>query len=419
MKNIHVVIPMAGTGSRFADYGFKTPKFLLPLDMTGKKMIQAAVETLNAPVGTEYTFVVSGSVKSDDLVQSLKKFSPNWVTLSKMTEGPAHTAMIGIANEVEHDTPILISNSDQILENWDCVGFLQKCENYDGGVLTYKLPYSPVIGSHDKHSFVALDGNGNCKEFREKTVLNGPPLVGVHYFRNKIVFMNAYDRMVANDERAPNGEYYLSLMYNSLLQQGKTVIQVPLNDNERFIPTGEPHDYFSYINQELGPARYFSNDDTIFNLHNLVVKQVNNPVKTPNTCYLSLFKDVISTIPLPGNQFSICSPDIPNIDLTSKISDMFRGWCIGDFTPAFLRTKNFEVGIFNHKAGEHWDFHIHDHSDECNYIVSGRMTINDVEYVTGDRFVMRKGTLACPKFIEHCIVLCIKLPSIPGDKRKL
>ena len=41
----------------------------------------------------------------------------------------------------------------------------------------------------------------------------------------------------------------------------------------------------------------------------------------------------------------------------SKLSDYTRGWIIGDFEPSILRTKDFEVAVFNHLKGEKY-FHI-------------------------------------------------------------
>ena len=55
--NLHVIIPMAGLGSRFSQNGFKTPKHMLPVDINGNTMISEAIKTLNAPVNTKYTFV--------------------------------------------------------------------------------------------------------------------------------------------------------------------------------------------------------------------------------------------------------------------------------------------------------------------------------------------------------------------------
>ena len=100
-----------------------------------------------------------------------------------------------------------------------------------------------------------------------------------------------------------------------------------------------------------------------------------------------------------------------------KISEMTRGWCIGNFIPAVYRTTDFELGILSHKAGERWPFHIHDQIEEYNYLFKGKMLINGIVFSAGETFYFPKGHLACPLFLEDCIIVCVKVPSIPTDKR--
>ena len=99
-----------------------------------------------------------------------------------------------------------------------------------------------------------------------------------------------------------------------------------------------------------------------------------------------------------------------------KINDMKRGWFIGDFEPSVLKTKEFEVGILTHNKGEYWAPHYHEFSDEYNVLLKGKMTIQKKELNQGDIFVIEKNELADPDFLEDCIVLVVKTPSVPGDK---
>ena len=99
-----------------------------------------------------------------------------------------------------------------------------------------------------------------------------------------------------------------------------------------------------------------------------------------------------------------------------KIDEMVRGWFIGDFEPSVLRTKDFEVGVLEHKKGEHWPAHYHEFSNEYNLLLKGKMTIQETELVQGDIFVIEKNEIANPFFLEDCTVLVVKTPSIPGDK---
>lgn len=99
-----------------------------------------------------------------------------------------------------------------------------------------------------------------------------------------------------------------------------------------------------------------------------------------------------------------------------KIKDMKEGWFIGNFEPAAFKTDEFEVCYKEHKAGEQWDTHYHKEATEINYLVDGKMNIQNKELNKGDIFILHPFEIADPIFIEDCTVLIIKTPSIPGDK---
>ena len=99
-----------------------------------------------------------------------------------------------------------------------------------------------------------------------------------------------------------------------------------------------------------------------------------------------------------------------------KMNTMKNGWFIGNFEPSILKTSVFEVGIMNHKKGEYWPKHKHQHLEEYNYLLSGKMVIHNNELNSGDIFVIDREEVADPVFLEDCIVIVVKVPSIPGDK---
>jgi quercetin dioxygenase-like cupin family protein len=99
-----------------------------------------------------------------------------------------------------------------------------------------------------------------------------------------------------------------------------------------------------------------------------------------------------------------------------NIKNYTRGWFIGNFEPSLLRTKDFEVGVLTHLKDEEWPRHLHKEATEYNYIIKGRMKVNDLEFKEGDIFVIEKNELAKPTFLEDCTILVIKTPSVIGDK---
>ena len=49
-------------------------------------------------------------------------------------------------------------------------------------------------------------------------------------------------------------------------------------------------------------------------------------------------------------------------------------------------------------------------------LVKGQMTMSGELIKEGEIFIMEPYEVADPEFLEDCVVLCIKAPSLPGDK---
>lgn len=99
-----------------------------------------------------------------------------------------------------------------------------------------------------------------------------------------------------------------------------------------------------------------------------------------------------------------------------KLKNFTRGWFIGNFEPSVLRQEYFEVGVLEHKKGEHWPTHFHKIATEYNVLLKGSMEINGEKIETGDIFIIDALEISAPIFLEDCKVLVIKTPSIPTDK---
>jgi len=252
---LQVIIPMAGIGSRFKEYGFKQNKYLLPINKNLTYMIELAIISLSINVPCKYFFIINEENGYDlklrnILTEICKKnnFLYDISSVNKLTEGPACTVNT-IRYLLDMNEPLLISNSDQVL-NWDFNKFLNTSNNFDGCVLTYKPDYQLIYGSQDKHSFIHINLiTGNVDECREKIVLSDKALVGTHFIKKAYIYFESYDYMIKNNIRAPNGEFYISLVYQSMLENNFTMTYYNLNENENetYWAVGEPNDYFNYL----------------------------------------------------------------------------------------------------------------------------------------------------------------------------
>ena len=98
------------------------------------------------------------------------------------------------------------------------------------------------------------------------------------------------------------------------------------------------------------------------------------------------------------------------------IKNMVRGWFIGNFEPSVLKTTQFEVGHLKHHKGEKWPAHYHEHMREVNYLIKGKMIANNETISAGEIFIIEKNEVCTPVFLEECEIICVKVPSIIGDK---
>lgn len=430
---LNVVIPMAGIGSRFKNYGFSENKYLLPIDSTLTKMIEKAILTLNIDVKVAFIFILleETGINNDlqTFLQNICKMN-NYVchilSVDKLTEGPASSVYIA-QDIINNDIPLIVSNSDQILD-WNFKKFYSECNKYDGCVLTYNPKYDLTIGNKDKHSFVRFE-NLKPVEFVEKIVISDEALVGVHYYKKGKYFIEAYNYLFKNNIRAPNNEFYLSYTYQALLDLKKfTIGTYKLYKNEQFYPVGEPDDYFEYYNRhskiiihKLDDFNLINTNKQFFKIENL---KRNNKIIVNNELIINISSNY-KNIFLTGENYMLNSDEdvcllrvfnVNSIFTNIDINDYLRGWLIGNFNPSIKKETRYEIGLLTHTKMEKWQFHYHKESTEINILIEGKMIINNIEINKGEIFIFNKNTIACPIFLEECKIICIKIPSVPGDK---
>jgi len=298
--------------------------------------------------------------------------------------------------------------------------------NYDGLVLTYIPNYELTIGNTDKHSFVRFDEiTKNPVEFVEKTVISNQALVGVHYYNKGSHFVKSAEYLFENNIRAPNGEFYLSYTYQVLLNMGYNIGTYCLQETEHFYPVGEPEDYFKYYNMTSAFFNtHISNYETINIYDCFKIKKgiEGQTVVFTNSLFIQFNEPLCYTTgkymeyTFSKNTYYLQVPNILKEYSVINIDHYIRGWLIGNFEPSIINTTEFEIGVLNHKKDEKWAFHYHEKTREINILLEGEMIINNIPLHKDTIFIFESNMISCPLFLTDCIVLCIKLPSLPNDK---
>lgn len=232
---MNIIIPMAGSGSRFKEKGYDLPKPLI--DTKGKPMIQAVIENLNTDAN--YIFILQKEHcekwKLDSLLFSIKP-KCKIIKINKLTEGPACTALL--AEKYLKNSELIIVNCDQIIKDYN-TKYLQEfaeINNADGVIGAF-------ISSSKKNSYVKLDSNGEIIQIEEKIVISNIATNGLHYWKKSEDFVKSAKKMIDNNHRY-NNEFYIAPTYNYMVKDGKKVLPFFYNLH---LPIGTPEDLEKYI----------------------------------------------------------------------------------------------------------------------------------------------------------------------------
>lgn len=98
------------------------------------------------------------------------------------------------------------------------------------------------------------------------------------------------------------------------------------------------------------------------------------------------------------------------------LRDMVRGWFVGDFSPAALKTDACEVAIQRFKAGDIENLHHHKVAHEITVILSGRAVMFGKTLSDGDIVVIEPGEATSFEALTDVTTVVVKLPSVLGDK---
>jgi dTDP-glucose pyrophosphorylase len=237
---INIVIPMAGAGSRFASAGYAKPKPFI--DVHGKPMIARVLENLACP-GARYILIARKEhlAAEAELVRQIENgFNAVFVALDQLTEGTACTVLYA-RKFINNDDPLLIANSDQLVD-MHIGDFIDDCceRQLDGSILTF------VDERRDpKWSFARMNDQGLVVDVQEKKAISEYATVGIYFYRRGRDFVDAaVDMFIARDR--VNQEYYTCPTYNYAIRAGLHIGLYNIGV-EQMHGLGTPEDLNAYL----------------------------------------------------------------------------------------------------------------------------------------------------------------------------
>lgn len=244
---------MAGQGSRFSKAGYQIPKPLIEVE--GKTLAEHSIETLG--IDGKFIFITrsfDNPEHNEQLTNIFSKLCKDFVEVRVDDKhlGAAHSASFA-EHFVDPEEPLIITNCDQHL-NWngkDFMKFIEATDRYfkmstnkeksvDGAVVLYK-------SSNPKNSFAMLKDD-QVIAIAEKQPISQDALIGVHYWKHAKDFFDSTRKAIRDYEEQGYPECYVSITYNYLIKDDKTILGYFIDDNE-YESLGTPADIERYNNE--------------------------------------------------------------------------------------------------------------------------------------------------------------------------
>jgi glucose-1-phosphate thymidylyltransferase len=218
-----LIIPMAGRGTRVRPHSHVTPKPLL--SVKGKSMVERIVDTFNhvLPRGLDEGVFVLGPDFGADVRRQLAEICERHgmqahFAVQERAEGTAHA--VGCAGE--HLT------GEGIVVFADTLFYMEPGVNLEGAdVIAW------VKHVEDPRRFgVAVREGEKVVAFVEKPQepISNEALIGIYYVRDLAVLHQAVEALIADGERGPGGEFFLTDAFDRMLKAGRTFKTASVNE---------------------------------------------------------------------------------------------------------------------------------------------------------------------------------------------
>lgn len=224
MEKINLIIPMNGLGNRFRDEDYQLPKPLI--NVLGKPMIFWLLDNLNLSklnsITIPYTSLLDAFSFQSQLKQRYPHVNFNFLPLSAPTRGAAETVLIALDNLDTHE----LDNNVMIM---DCDTFY-----FEDVVSTYadKTQKNQIFCFEDTQSnpiYSYVKVVGNCvAEIAEKNKISDLANSGIYCFESGNL-LRKYCQTLVNTNQYVNGEFYISLVYNLMLNDQHSIGAIKIN----------------------------------------------------------------------------------------------------------------------------------------------------------------------------------------------
>lgn len=242
-RELHIIMPMAGEGSRFLREGWKTPKPLIELQ--GKSLFQRAIDSvLIEGVSMKYSFIVRQEhIDNYQIDEKIMKLLPqaNVFSVMKTTRGAVETCLIA-EPAIDDNDAVVVMDCDMEFRSKRYSQLIQQAislpeeKTFGGALVSFE-------SSDPRYSYAEVDDNMRVVRTAEKEPISNHALCGAYFFASGKMFKRIAHQLL-EDGTHGKAEFYVSLLFNYLLAEGKTVYLAPM---EEYYSYGTPEELNRYL----------------------------------------------------------------------------------------------------------------------------------------------------------------------------
>ena len=242
MRPLHIIMPMAGEGSRFAQAGWTTPKPLI--ELWGMPLFQRAISSVAIEgIDMKYSFIVRQEhIDKQGIDRLIKDILPeaNVFSVLKTTRGAVETCLVA-ESVIDDEDAVVVMDCDlefrsvrynELVAN----ALAHPADEADAGALVSFESENP------RYSYAEIDEEGRVLRTAEKEPISNHALCGAYFFGSGKDFKRIAHRLLVDGTHG-KAEFYVSLLYNYLLAEGGTVRLAPM---EEYYSYGTPEELLRY-----------------------------------------------------------------------------------------------------------------------------------------------------------------------------
>jgi bifunctional N-acetylglucosamine-1-phosphate-uridyltransferase/glucosamine-1-phosphate-acetyltransferase GlmU-like protein len=339
-KEVQIIIPMSGLGQRFVEAGYIDPKPLIKVD--GKPIIEHVVNLFPGEHNIKFICNDKHLIETNmrEILSNICPHGKIYEVPIEGREGPVQAVSL-IYDQIEDDKEVIISYCDYGTY-WNYEQFLEdtRSRNADGAVACYKGFHPHMLGT-DNYAFLKETEEGSrwMEAIQEKQPftnnrMNEYASNGTYYFKSGAI-MKKYFNILMNRKIKVKNEYYVSMVYNLLIENG---LKVNIFEIEHMLQWGTPYDleiyndWSNYFNNIINKQEKFIdriNTTLILPMagagSRFSVKGYNKPKPLLDVCGLPMIIQAVNCLPETINKVFIClDKHIENYKINKTLQKSFN-----------------------------------------------------------------------------------------------